>query len=183
MTYIGIDVGSTYTKYFIFAANKIKIFTEYTPVRQHEYFEKKLCAFYNHYCDCKIVSCGYGKRNVKSVKSVTELTALATGLNAQCPQINIALDIGGQDTKIIRQQDGNLKDFFINDKCAAGSGLFLINTLNILDMVFDDIDLAACTSDVKLSTTCAVFAQSEIVELIADGVSPEKIVAATLRQI
>ncbi|MEG2875292.1 MAG: BadF/BadG/BcrA/BcrD ATPase family protein [Hydrogenoanaerobacterium sp.] len=50
-------------------------------------------------------------------------------------------------------------------------------------MVFDDIDLAACTSDVKLSTTCAVFAQSEIVELIADGVSPEKIVAATLRQI
>lgn len=126
MTYIGIDVGSTYTKYFIFAANKIKIFTEYTPVRQHEYFEKKLCAFYNHYCDCKIVSCGYGKRNVKSVKSVTELTALATGLNAQCPQINIALDIGGQDTKIIRQQDGNLKDFFINDKCAAGSGLFLI---------------------------------------------------------
>jgi predicted CoA-substrate-specific enzyme activase len=183
MTFSGIDIGSTYTKYCVMNENGAAYSFERTPIQQRVYFAEKLSELRRVYPECQIVSCGYGKHNIHSVKSVTELSALAVGLNAQEPEVNIALDIGGQDTKIIRQKDGKLKEFFINDKCAAGSGLFLTNTLNILGTHFSDIVLSGETDDIKLSSVCAVFAQSEIVELIASGVNPAEIIQATLRQI
>jgi predicted CoA-substrate-specific enzyme activase len=160
-----------------------ELFSERTPVRQREYFSVKLAAFRDEYPNCRVVSCGYGKRNVETVRSVSELTALAVGLHHQSPGVSLALDVGGQDTKFIRQVDGKLKEFFVNDKCAAGSGLFFTNVLNILGLSFGGVAVASSHSPIKLSTTCAVFAQSEIVELIAEGVAPEDIVTAALRQI
>ena len=73
------------------------------------------------YPDAKVTSCGYGKRNVSELKSINELTALAKGFFFVTGKDGIILDIGGQDTKIISQENGKLKKFFINDKCAAGA--------------------------------------------------------------
>lgn len=183
---IGIDIGSTYTKYCVMDEKNIivDLFMEKTPVRQKTYFEKKLAELYIQYPAARIVSCGYGKKNISAMKNINELISLAKGSNYLSPNSNIILDIGGQDTKIIRQKDGQLKEFFINDKCAAGSGIFLSNICKFLGMNFNDIDLTNTKEpEIKLSSACAVFAQSEIIELLADNIPEEMILQAVIWQI
>jgi predicted CoA-substrate-specific enzyme activase len=115
------------------------------------------------------------------------LTALAKGVSCLFPDFQVTLDIGGQDTKIIKQSAGKLVSFFVNDKCAAGSGMFLSNTLNLLEKKYEDIvSVGKCSSEkneIELSSVCAVFAQSEIVRLLADNVPEDIIIRACLRQI
>ena len=158
--------------------------SERTPVRQKEYFEKKTVELQALYPGAPVVSCGYGKNNAGSGKTVSELVALAAGAGMVAHDHNVVLDIGGQDTKIIVCENGKLKEFFVNDKCAAGCGMFVTNTTNMLQTGFGDITLEGAEElSVKLSSTCAVFAQSEITELIADNVQPEEIMRAVIRQV
>ena len=184
---IGIDVGSTYTKYCILdhGGKILKLFSQKTPVAQKKYFLDQTAQFYMQYPDCQIISCGYGRKNIGAQKIVSELTALAVGANCQCPKEKVILDIGGQDTKIIRQENGKLKEFFVNDKCAAGCGMFLKNTLEMLEMDFEEIDLLSdfTQTELRISSVCAVFAQTEIVEAIAGDVPIESIIKAVLYQI
>lgn len=186
MYFIGIDVGSTYTKYCVIdkSGQILRLFMEKTPIRQQEYFEQKRRLLAEEYPDNLLISCGYGRNNVMGHRAVNELTALAVGAQRQIPEIPLILDIGGQDTKVIRQKAGRLQDFFVNQKCAAGCGLFLKNTLDMLGMPFDEIHLGdGATSELRLSSVCAVFAQTEIVEAIAAGVSEKAILQAVLTQI
>lgn len=183
---IGVDIGSTYTKYCVLDKNRhiVEVFSERTPVRQKEYFENKQKELLKKYQGAKIVSCGYGRKNIASVRNINELTALAAGIEYICPGSELVLDIGGQDTKIICQGDGKLKEFFTNDKCAAGCGMFLSNTLHLLGKNFSEIDLRGKKKpDITLSSVCAVFAQSEIVELLATDMSEEIIIQAVVWQI
>ena len=130
---IGIDVGSTFTKYCILNEKKEieKCYKERTPVLQKKYFKNILRQLQLKYPDCDIITCGYGRENVYALKSINELTALAFGVNHQYVDYDVILDIGGQDIKIIRQENGHLREFFVNDRCAAGSGMFLLNTLTL----------------------------------------------------
>lgn len=182
---IGIDVGSTYTKYCIMKEREIEsLSTEKTPLRQRDHFEEKARGFLEKYGKVEIISCGYGKKNVSGIKCINELTALAAGgyhvIGTDCA----ILDVGGQDTKIIYQEQGRLREFFLNDKCAAGSGMFLSSVLDMLGMRFEDIVLDdSKDTSLKLSSTCAVFAQSEIVSLIADNHPAEEILEAVIWQI
>ncbi len=183
---IGIDIGSTYTKYCVLDANdKICcLYSEKTPVRQKEYFEKKVEIFLAKYGDARIISCGYGRKNINAIKNISELTALAVGSFFQYPQTDTVLDIGGQDTKVITHKSGKLLNFFINEKCAAGSGMFLAEALHMLNINFTALELSNISvPDIRLSSVCAVFAKSEIVSLIADNISPESIVQGVLWQI
>jgi len=182
---VGIDVGSTYTKYAVIRDNEIiSCKSEKTPVRQKEYFDHIKDKIENEFPGAEIISCGYGKGNVSGIRKINELTALASGADFFYPECDVILDIGGQDTKLIKQHDGRLVSFFVNDKCAAGSGQFLVNTLALLDMKFADIgNIELRPDDPSLSSTCAVFAQSEIVELIADNVEPDAIIRAVITQI
>ena len=184
MISIGIDIGSTYTKYCIKGGADMRLFMERTPVRQKEYFDKKLLELMNEYPDAKVVSCGYGQHNVDSSAAISELAALAEGASLMAPGNNVILDIGGQDTKIIVRDGPKLKEFFVNDKCAAGCGIFAINTLNQLGYTFEDIDLHGGEEPkIELSSTCAVFAQTEIVSLLAKGTDPSDIMTAVIWQI
>lgn len=184
MTSIGIDIGSTYTKYCIKDGADLKLFSVRTPVRQKEFFEDKLRDLMNNHPGAKIVSCGYGKNNIDAVTSISELTALAKGAEYMAPDNTVIMDIGGQDTKIIVREGSNLKEFFVNDKCAAGCGMFAINSLNQLGLDFADIDLRGGEEpQIELSSTCAVFAQTEIVSLIAKGTYPSDIMTAVIWQI
>ena len=186
MCRIGIDVGSTYTKYCVMDESGaiVDLLSERTPIRQKEYFSAKQEKLSQRYGDACIVSCGYGKRNVPGFKNINELTALARGVFYSEPESDVVLDIGGQDTKVILQSDGQLKRFFLNDRCAAGSGAFLANTAALLETEFEKIDLtdAKCPK-IRLSSVCAVFAQSEIVELIAENTPAEEIIKAVVWQI
>lgn len=181
---LGIDIGSTYTKYCLMQDNDVvDLWSEKTRVFQKSYFDEILTEWNKRYPEIEVISCGYGRKNVDGIKQVNELSALAKGVCHLIGESAVVLDIGGQDTKIIVQEKGALKEFFINDKCAAGSGMFLINTLNLLDMSFENIHLMEDADKIKLSSTCAVFAQSGIVELIADNVSKDDIVTAVIKHI
>lgn len=186
MRSIGVDIGSTYTKYCIrdLETEELLLSEERTPIRQKEYFDEIFQKLESECSEARIVSCGYGRHNISSEKNVNELTALAKGAEYVNPGIPVILDIGGQDTKIITQDGGKLKEFFINDKCAAGCGMFLVNTLNLLQTDFSDIDLAGAEKpENTLSSTCAVFAQTEIVGLLAQNIVPEEIIRRVLWQI
>ena len=182
---IGIDVGSTYTKYCIMENNNIiALYAEKTPVTQKDYFRYQVSDLKKKYKGCRIVSCGYGKENIDSIKNVNELTALAKGANFLNPDSNVIMDIGGQDIKYIRHEKGQLRTFFLNDKCAAGSGIFLSNICNMLDYPFGEINLANIkNNEIKISSTCAVFAQSEIVEMISNNISRDQIIIAVIESI
>jgi len=183
---VGVDVGSTYTKYCVLEemAGKLTLYCEPTPIRQREYFQDKLARLRAEYQGCSIVTCGYGRKNICYDRTVSELIALAAGAASQCPEVPVVLDIGGQDTKVVRQENGKLKGFFTNEKCAAGCGLFLGNVLRLLQTSFEELDLTgAGQPELHLSSVCAVFAQSEIVELLAAGTSSTAIIQAVIAQI
>jgi len=187
MRKIGIDVGSTYTKYCILDESGIieSLYSEKTPIRQKIYFDQKIKDFREAYGELiEVVSCGYGKSNVEGIQQINELTALARGAYYMCPEEAFVIDIGGQDTKIIRHENGRLKEFFLNDKCAAGSGMFLISVAQMLEKNLDDIVLVPFEDmNIRLSSRCAVFAQSEIVKLVADNVTADEILSAVVFQI
>lgn len=181
---IGIDVGSTFAKYCIMKDEKVhSLYSEKTPVRQKEYFEKKILLLREEYPESKIVSCGYGRKNVAGLCGINELTALSRGVFFAAESSETVLDIGGQDTKLVVCRDGKLKEFFLNDKCAAGSGMFLMNTLELLDVKFEEIDLEEVSRAYSLSSTCAVFAQSEIVRMVADNYTEKEIIYSVVSQI
>lgn len=182
---IGIDVGSSFTKYCVMIDGEIReLFEEKTPIRQIEYFEAKTRELLAKYPKAEIVSCGYGRSNVSGIRNINELTALAKGAYWSSGEDGLILDVGGQDSKLIYQKQGKLREFFVNDKCAAGSGLFLSSVLDMIGIGFDEVELLIDENKASgLSSTCAVFAQSEIVEMIADNCSEGEIVSSVLHQI
>ncbi len=127
-----------------------------------------------------VVSTGYGRDRVEDrLASVTEITCHARGIRSLFPDTRVLIDIGGQDSKaILFDSGGRVADFAMNDKCAAGTGRFLeamarALQLDIVEMV--DLDIGA-EGKTTLSSMCTVFAESEVVSLIADGVDVREIV-------
>lgn len=126
-----------------------------------------------------IISTGYGRRNIPFVhKQTTEITCHAIGAYFLFPKTKTIIDIGGQDCKAINiNEKGEVIDFVMNDKCAAGTGRFLEVMANVLGVRVDELsDLAAMSNDgIKITSFCAVFAESEVVSLIGEGCKPEDI--------
>jgi predicted CoA-substrate-specific enzyme activase len=126
-----------------------------------------------------IVATGYGRINVPFAhKQVTEITCHAKGAHFQFPRTRTVLDIGGQDSKAISLSDkGEVLDFVMNDKCAAGTGRFLEITAQALEVSTEELGALSLSSQrmVTISSFCAVFAQSEVVSLLAKGCQREDI--------
>jgi len=133
------------------------------------------------------VSTGYGRDRVeKRLAAVTEITCHARGINCLFGGTQVLIDIGGQDSKAVRlDPDGQVADFAMNDKCAAGTGRFLEAMARALQVDIEelsDLDTGA-SGGVTLSSMCTVFAESEVVSLIADGVAVKEIVSGLNRAI
>ena len=132
-----------------------------------------------------IATTGYGRRLPDFGDVVmTEIKACADGVlfhNAPGEPIHTIIDVGGQDTKVIALDDaGAIEDFSMNDKCAAGTGRFLEMLAQKLEMEYEEFVAEACKSDtmLQMNATCAVFAESEVVGMLARGVSKPDIAAA-----
>ena len=132
-----------------------------------------------------IATTGYGRRLVDFGDVVlTEIKACAAGVMLRTPKenpVHTIIDVGGQDTKVIAISDnGEIEDFGMNDKCAAGTGRFLEVLANKLELSYDDFVKAALGSQtmLQMNSTCAVFAESEVVGLLARGESKADIAAA-----
>jgi predicted CoA-substrate-specific enzyme activase len=120
------------------------------------------------------------------IKAVTEITCHARGAEALLPGTQVLIDIGGQDSKAIRLDgEGRVLDFAMNDKCAAGTGRFLEAMARALQVDIEELcelDQGA-SENLTLSSMCTVFAESEVVSLIAEGVEVKEIVAGLNRAI
>lgn len=134
-----------------------------------------------------LVSTGYGRKLAAGAgRSVTEITCHARGVFAALKEGGTLVDIGGQDSKVIViDGDGKVVDFAMNDKCAAGTGRFLEHTAARLKLPLPDMAKVALDSpnEVQISSTCTVFAESELVSLIARGVSVPEIVKGLHRSL
>ncbi|MBI3373687.1 MAG: 2-hydroxyglutaryl-CoA dehydratase [Betaproteobacteria bacterium] len=126
-----------------------------------------------------VVGTGYGRYKVTfGDKQVTEISCHGRGAAHMFPGTRTVIDMGGQDSKAIRvSEDGEIVDFCMNDKCAAGTGRFLGAAAKALGMTLDDLGPTSLRSSkpVKISTTCTVFAESEVLSWLGKGKSVEDI--------
>jgi (R)-2-hydroxyacyl-CoA dehydratese activating ATPase len=126
-----------------------------------------------------VVATGYGRAKVPLAgKSVTEITCDARGTHFLFPEAAMVIDIGGQDSKVISLDgQGRVIDFTMNDKCAAGTGRFLEVMARALDIELNQLGPVSLKhrKEVVISSMCTVFAESEVVSLIAEGYAREDI--------
>ncbi len=128
-----------------------------------------------------VVATGYGRNSVRVARrAVTEITCHAAGAVFLNPRVRSIIDIGGQDSKVIvLDAGGRVRDFAMNDKCAAGTGRFLEVMARALDVHLESFGDFASRADrpAAISSLCTVFAESEVISLIAKGESRENIIA------
>lgn len=126
-----------------------------------------------------VVATGYGRGRIPFASlEITEISCHAKGMSYLFPKVRTIIDIGGQDTKAIRvNEEGKVVDFAMNDKCAAGTGRFLEVMANALEVSLEEMGELALKAkrEVKVSSMCTVFAESEVVSLIAEGHPKEEI--------
>ncbi|MBL7178046.1 MAG: 2-hydroxyglutaryl-CoA dehydratase [Desulfobacteraceae bacterium] len=128
-----------------------------------------------------IISTGYGRRAISFAdKAVSEIICHAAGVNSIMPNARTIIDIGGQDSKVMAiDGKGMVLNFVMNDKCAAGTGRFLEVMAKVLTVKIDNMGSISLGSKdpCKISSTCTVFAESEVVSLRAEGRSREDLLA------
>ncbi len=128
-----------------------------------------------------VVATGYGRKLIRSADAaITEITCQAWGVRQRVPDARTIIDIGGQDSKLLRlDANGAVADFVMNDRCAAGTGRFLELLAARLGVRLAQLGELAqrSRSPAMISSMCVVFAETEIIGLLASGVLPEDIVA------
>lgn len=188
MYYAGIDVGSVNTKAVIVDAAGAIVGSCVTPSgvgllsASRRVFDEALAAANLEANDAvTVVSTGYGRDIVANrTKALTEITCHARGAFALFPNTRTVIDIGGQDSKVIAlSETGAVTSFEMNDKCAAGTGRFLEVMARALEVGLDRMGAVALESHraARISSTCTVFAETEVVSLLAQGVAAPEIVA------
>ncbi|MDR3324812.1 MAG: acyl-CoA dehydratase activase [Spirochaetaceae bacterium] len=132
-----------------------------------------------------LAATGYGRGRVEGADArVTEITCHARGAEFLRPGVRLVIDIGGQDSKVIAVRDGKACAFQMNDRCAAGTGRFLEMTALRLGLSIDELaGLAAAGESCTINSMCAVFADSELVSLLASGVSRGAIAGGVIASI
>ena len=129
----------------------------------------------------RLVATGYGRVQVAGAdRTVTEITCHARGAHHLCPDVRTVIDIGGQDSKgIAVGPGGRVLDFVMNDKCAAGTGRFLEVMAHALEVDLADFGQLALAAPrrARISSTCTVFAESEVITHLATGVGRNEIIA------
>ncbi|WP_423792791.1 acyl-CoA dehydratase activase [Methanocaldococcus indicus] len=176
---LGIDVGSTTTKIVGMEENSIVFYDiiDIGVVIDEDTLLKIVKDIKEKYQIDKIIATGYGRHKISFAdKVVPEVIALGKGANYFFKEADGVLDIGGQDTKVLKiDKDGNVLDFILSDKCAAGTGKFLEKALDILKIKKEDINKIKSEKSAKISSMCAVFAESEIISLLSKKVPKEEI--------
>jgi predicted CoA-substrate-specific enzyme activase len=184
----GVDIGSTTAKALILKDGEIiggligptgtnpalagkKILDKVVDDAQHKISDVKY-----------IIATGYGRVSAPFAdKTVTEITCHGRGARHISPEIRTVIDIGGQDAKVVSLgEDGRVIDFVMNEKCASGTGRFLESAAQlVLHVPLEDLGELSlkATNTCKISSTCTVFAQTELVSLLASGESKENVIA------
>ena len=186
--WVGIDVGSAQTKAVLLSCEPQTIWRTSLPTgwNPRESAEKALHLLLNQAGRSNaeiIVATGYGRVSLPfAQKNVTEISCHAKGASHLFPQAGVVIDIGGQDSKVISVENGgSVRDFVMNDKCAAGTGRFLQTVSTLLGMEIGEFCASAVDEEpCAITNMCAVFAETEIIGLLAKGARPGAIAAGVL---
>ena len=184
----GIDVGSTASKAVIFDGTikgQAVIPTGWNPREAglRVYKEALEAAGFAEDDVSIIVGTGYGRISLPFVeKRVTEITCHAKGAKYLFPRTKTVIDIGGQDSKVISiNEDGSVADFVMNDKYAAGTGRFLQVMTGVLDISLEELGQMGLRAEpASINSMCTVFAESEIIGLLAQGVAKEAVASGII---
>ncbi len=187
MLTMGVDIGSTASKAVILEDGKRimarQLVAAGTGTRgPAEVYKKALEeAGVERSQITRVVATGYGRLNfAQADRELSEVSCHGKGMVFLCPQVRTVIDIGGQDAKALLLDDwGYLDHFIMNDKCAAGTGRFLEAMSRVLDVQVEDMGILSERSQnpVSISSTCAVFAESEVISRLSSGETVEDIVA------
>lgn len=119
-----------------------------------------------------VMATGYGRATFSSMDSeMSELSCHAKGASFLFPDVHTVIDIGGQDVKVLQIENGVMTNFVMNDKCAAGTGRFLDVMARVLEVKVEELGAlgAQSTKNLAISSTCTVFAESEVISQLAQG--------------
>lgn len=192
--FVGIDVGSSATKCVVLDA-QLTIMAEHVAPSGFDYAKaaevtlaEALTGANGSAGDVEYsVATGYGRQSVPLAdRCVTEITCHARGAREWYPNVRNIIDVGGQDTKIIRLGEGGLMaDFKMNAKCAAGTGTFLESIALKLGVTLSKLDAMALesTTNTVLNSYCTVFAGTEVIERVKKGEPCEDIAMGLFRSI
>ncbi|MCP4640108.1 MAG: 2-hydroxyglutaryl-CoA dehydratase [bacterium] len=195
MIYAGIDAGSRAIKIALYDSDKAEIVAVATADQgvQQEALAEQLFdrVLKDNGLDRsavdKTVATGYGRNNLGFTDTtITEITCHACGVRHLAPDTMTVIEIGGQDSKLIRlTESGAVQDFSMNDRCAAGTGRFLEVVASRLEVGLNDLGELAGRSKqpAAISSMCVVFAETEIIGLLASGIPGEDIVAGVQNSI
>lgn len=185
---VGVDIGSTTAKALVLDEND-QMWTAMIasgtrpPQAGKDVFQMALEKSGHSESDVKfVIATGYGRVSADFAnKTITEIACHGRGAHFLDPSVRTIIDIGGQDAKSISLGDnGKVVDFFINDKCASGTGRFLESASQlVLHVPLEDLGKlsAQAKTKVTISSTCTVFAQTELISLLAAGESIESVIA------
>ena len=184
----GVDVGSTQTKAVVMSDNgEVTILARalvdtganVRKAAENAFFEACRNAALPSEEVGFVVGTGYGRYNISFGNAqMTEISCHARGARFVCPGTRTVIDMGGQDSKAISVgQNGEVLDFVMNDKCAAGTGRFLANAADVMGIGLDEIGPLSlkATRPVKIATVCTVFVESDILSYLAQGKKGEDI--------
>jgi predicted CoA-substrate-specific enzyme activase len=189
--FAGVDIGSTMTKVVIMDGGIISSIIGPTDPEQRRYANKvmekalqKVDIPFN--AITYVVATGYGRINVPFAdKQITEISCHARGVVYFLPEAKTIIDIGGQDSKAIKIENGRPIDFVMNDKCAAGTGRFLEVTAEALGVPLEEMGRMAMEgkNPAQISSLCTVFAEQEVVARLAEGVPLNDLLAGILESL
>jgi predicted CoA-substrate-specific enzyme activase len=185
--FAGVDIGSTMTKVVLTdEAGDLLSFIKGPTGAEHRRLANDVMRQALEQANLQIddisyiVATGYGRLNVPFAdRQITELSCHARGVFSLFANARTAIDIGGQDAKCMRIDNGRLVSFVMNDKCAAGTGRFLEVTATTLGIKLEDMGDISLKANRKIpiSNLCTIFAQQEVVALLSRGESLENILA------
>ncbi|HVO80859.1 MAG TPA: acyl-CoA dehydratase activase [Terriglobales bacterium] len=184
----GVDVGSTQTKAVVMMENGSRSILARALVDTGANVRKAAENAFALACHNAgiapadvgfVVGTGYGRYNISFGNAqLTEISCHARGAHFVCPTTRTVIDMGGQDAKAISVgSDGQVLDFVMNDKCAAGTGRFLANAADVMGIRLDEVGPLSlrATRAVKIATVCTVFVESDILSYLAQGKKAEDI--------
>lgn len=185
--FAGIDLGSTMTKVVIvdqeekICASVIKHTGAEHRRLANQVMQQALAQASLEFDEIAyVIATGYGRIMVPFAdRQITELTCHTRGVFHLNPNVRLAIDIGGQDAKGLKINNGRLLNFVMSDKCAAGTGRYLEITAHTLGLRLEDLDSISLKSSnkVSISSTCTVFAQQEVISRLSEGAPLEDILA------
>lgn len=192
--FVGIDVGSSATKCIVLDVQNT-LLGEHVAPSGFDYAQAAETTLTRALLDAEsssddiayCVATGYGRQSVPTAdRCVTEITCHARGAREWYPKVRNIIDVGGQDTKIIRlSEQGKMADYRMNAKCAAGTGTFLESIALKLGVTLLELDKMAMksTKDTLINSYCTVFTATEVIERIKEGQRCEDIAMGLFRSI